>query len=96
MANAYRTMIKRLFDHNQIKAFDYDFILNNNSLTVRFDVANSITLEQLNLISYLLGTTDIEVTSFENRGEYILEIEAGNVDTDNIKMQIIYMKTRHG
>jgi hypothetical protein len=63
---------------------------------VTLDLPDYVSLQDLNKISRLLGTDDIEVCSFEDPDGYYIELHASHVDRDNVKIQAIYAESRRG
>lgn len=107
MARTYRDMIRVLLKINGIKTRDVrTFHMDGKSpfevgsdeeyFRVTIELSKYVTLSDLNKISRLLGTEDIEITSTSDFDDAIIEVDASHVDRDNIKIQLIYAESFRG
>lgn len=109
MARTYRDMIRVLLKINGIKTRDVrTFHMDGKSpfevgsceeyFRVTIELSKYVTLSDLNKISRLLGTEDIEITSTSTSDfdDAIIEVDASHVDRDNIKIQLIYAESFRG
>ena len=91
----HRESIIKLFKHHKIKGFDFDLYQAKQGINLKFVIPERTNLTVLQNISYLLGTDEIIIKSSEDRfREYIIEIEAKNIDLDNVKIQSVYMESK--
>lgn len=90
----YKDMIIKLFKHYGVRNFECKFFFENEKGKVKMVVPEVTDLSNLQMISHLLGTNEIKIKSIRDRfKENVLEVQAANVNLDNIKIQAIYLES---